>query len=174
MTVLTAEDPVYETVSSDDWPTLKVLGEIERVAFADDALSPFNLSLLARCGELLIARVGGKVAAEVVAVPTLDPGRAFIFGLAVHPDFRRARLGFRLMERLIDRLRRRGFAEIELTVDPANEPAVRLYRDRLGFVVVAAANDLGPPARTPEGPPARLVLRRILRPDPEARGCREA
>jgi ribosomal protein S18 acetylase RimI-like enzyme len=55
-------------------------------------------------------------------------------GLAVHPSERGRGLGRELAERLHEEARRRGAAQVRLTVDADNEPARQLY-ERLGYTL---------------------------------------
>ncbi len=89
----------------------------------------------------LLARVVPSPAAPT-APATENESRAPAFGilaLAVLPEFRRHRLGSRLMQALEEEARRRGFREMILTVNPRNTPAVAFY-DRLGWERVSAGN----------------------------------
>ena len=56
-----------------------------------------------------------------------------VYGLAVHPEARRRKVGSRLLHYAIDELRRRGAERIFLEVRTANHSAVAAYR-KLGFV----------------------------------------
>lgn len=51
-----------------------------------------------------------------------------ILSIAVHPDRQGLGLGTRLMDEAESLARQRGFSEIWLTVDPANEPGIAFYR----------------------------------------------
>jgi [ribosomal protein S18]-alanine N-acetyltransferase len=55
-----------------------------------------------------------------------------VYALAVHPGARGNRLGPRLLQDMIDKLRARGSGRIFLEVRPDNEPAVKLY-EKTGF-----------------------------------------
>jgi ribosomal protein S18 acetylase RimI-like enzyme len=60
-----------------------------------------------------------------------DSGRIPQFGIlsiAVHPDRQGLGLGTRLMEEAESLARQRGFSQIWLTVDPANEQGIAFYR----------------------------------------------
>ncbi|WP_127587208.1 GNAT family N-acetyltransferase [Paenibacillus koleovorans] len=67
-----------------------------------------------------------------------DPGYGFVngetpeLGIAFKPEFRQQGVGRRLLGAIMDQARLDGFASLSLSVDPANEAAVRLYSS-LGF-----------------------------------------
>ena len=69
-----------------------------------------------------------RVAGAVVMFPTRD-GRLFLHKIMVHPDCRGKGLGTHLMRAALER----ATAAVLLTVDPANEAAVKLYQ-KFGFV----------------------------------------
>lgn len=69
------------------------------------------------------------VAGALVMFPTRD-GRLFLHKIMVHPACRGGGLGTELMRAALQRTS----AAVLLTVDPANEAAVKLYRN-FGFVV---------------------------------------
>ena len=56
------------------------------------------------------------------------PADAELLAIAVHPDFRRRRLGERLVGALLDESHRRGARTVEVVVGADNEAAVALYR----------------------------------------------
>ncbi len=89
-------------------------------------------------GTLLVARSEesadelvetGRVAGAVVMFPTTTE-EWFLHKIMVHPDCRGQGIGTALMQDAL----RRASAPVLLTVDPANEPAVQLYRN-FGFEI---------------------------------------
>ncbi len=76
------------------------------------------------------ARDGGHVAGAALAFPCLD-GRFCLHKVMVDPAYRGQGIATRLMEMLLEALDSRR-ADVFLTVDPLNEPAIRLY-ERWGF-----------------------------------------
>ena len=63
-----------------------------------------------------------------------------IFALAVHPDGRGQRIGERLLDDIVQRLRTRGARRIFLEVRTDNHAAIRLY-ERFGFRACKALAD---------------------------------
>lgn len=66
---------------------------------------------------------------------TLWEGQPISTYLVVHPDMQRQGLGTFLMATSQHALMKAGYAQLDLFVTEANEPALRLYR-KLGFEVV--------------------------------------
>lgn len=59
--------------------------------------------------------------------------KAFIWGVFVHPDYRRSGIGRQLIARAMDEARERGVLQVHLVVSGQNPRAQALYRS-LGFV----------------------------------------
>jgi ribosomal protein S18 acetylase RimI-like enzyme len=66
---------------------------------------------------------------------TRTPRRSMIYGFVIDRERRGQRLGTRMLDAVLTRLRAAGVAEVGLEVDPENTPAVRLYR-AFGFETV--------------------------------------
>ena len=62
-----------------------------------------------------------------------DATQAYLFSFGVRPARRGQGIGRWWMGRLVEEVVADGCRSISLTVDPANEAAVHLYRDRFGF-----------------------------------------
>ena len=93
-------------------------------------------SFYAEPGFVLLARSDGA-ATGCVALRPLEPTVAEVRRLFVAPAGRSQGLGRRLMGRLVDEARARGFARLVLNTLPTMTHAGRLYRD-LGFAPVDA------------------------------------
>jgi len=118
----------------DDWPGLL---EIEQSRYGQSGYSPYFLRMVplvfgATC---LVANDGGLLVGYSLGAPESGrPERAWILSLAVRPAAGRQGIGTKLATACIDALRDRGAVEVQLTVAPDNEVAVRLYNS-LGFAV---------------------------------------
>ncbi len=83
--------------------------------------------------ESLVAIESGVVVGTLRLTRT--PRRSMIYGFVVDKERRGQRLGTRMLEATLTRLRAAGVAEVGLEVDPENTPAVRLYT-AFGFEAV--------------------------------------
>ena len=98
----------------------------EGIAYAPEEIT---LALAQRGAFACVAQVGEQVVAFVLAYQKkLLIGH--IVTLDVHPDFRRQSIGYHLMERAEERLRKRGAARMILEVAVQNETARRFYEKR--------------------------------------------
>ena len=130
--VVVARPPMIlriEPMRVDDLPAVH---EIERASF--DAPWPpeayRNDLETNRLAQYLVARVGDEVAAYGGMWLMVDEGHIITF--AVHPDWRRQRIGERLLIAFLDLALERGAHEATLEVRLSNLPARRLY-EKYGF-----------------------------------------
>ncbi len=70
-----------------------------------------------------------------------DPYKAYLFDYAIAEDFRGHGLGYEFLQVIAESLVEQGFDKMSLTVDVENEPAIRLYRDKVGFKSVLYKED---------------------------------
>lgn len=82
----------------------------------------------------------GGLAGYSLAAPAADWQRAWLLGLAVDPEFRNLGIGERLTLRSLELLRSFKIPAVYLTVEPANDAAIALYR-KIGFVVAELGRD---------------------------------
>lgn len=84
---------------------------------------------------IVVAEVGGKVAAYVATFPSSDrccyEGN-LEFSVYVHPDFRKLGLATLVLQRLINECRNRGVVKLMSMVNHDNAPSLALM-DKVGF-----------------------------------------
>jgi ribosomal-protein-alanine N-acetyltransferase len=81
----------------------------------------------------LVAAHEPRIIGYSFGVPSTDRTYACLFGLAVDPRHRNRGHGRRLTRESLKLLGAMGVESVRLTVEPRNEPAIRLYR-AFGFV----------------------------------------
>lgn len=108
--------------------------EIERMSFT----TPWSEA--AFLGEILklysltkVAALRGKIIGYICVEHIMDEGH--ILNLAVHPDFRRRSIGTKLMEEVMDELKKNDCRYLYLEVRVSNLGARKFY-ERSGFRVV--------------------------------------
>jgi ribosomal protein S18 acetylase RimI-like enzyme len=107
---------------------------------ADPARRQDYIAKLAALADIAEYREDGALAGAI-AVYANDPEarRAFISYVAVDPLYRGRGIARALLGLVVDHLRAKGFAEVELKVRKGNETALRLYSEA-GFRVVGEAD----------------------------------
>lgn len=131
-----------ERVEMFDQQLLTALESIERKAFGEGALNAWVIVPFIRHGRVFVLRsADGRIGA--VAEYMRDYGNskcAYLFGLSVDDRYQGQGLGSQLLLDSLRWLRSDGIEQVELTVDPNNEPAVALY-DKVGFAQTAMRQD---------------------------------
>lgn len=110
---------------------LAEVAAIERVSFG----SPWRQSSYARAigasqQQFFVAELDGELVGY--AGFWVETERAHIAKVAVHPDYRRRRIAWTLLEHLLDQIRRLGFGYAYLEVRKSNTAGQELY-ERFGF-----------------------------------------
>ncbi|MCC7208856.1 MAG: ribosomal protein S18-alanine N-acetyltransferase [Anaerolineae bacterium] len=136
---------------------LQAVLRLEKRVFPLDAYGRYEFLNLYRWGRetFLVAVQGERLVGYVAALLNDSEKEGYIASVAVDPEQRRAGLGTRLMNTVVDKLRAEGVASVALHVRAENEPAIGMYR-RLGFDVEQVE-----PHYYPDGMDA-LVMRRVL------------
>ncbi len=140
-------------VDAPTWEDLGAIAGLDREAFGEDGLTAANLGLLGQAGRLYVAREEGKVIGQALVIGRVGRPEAFLFGLAVTAARRGRGLGARLLRAIVADLAAAGITSLDLTVEPGNHAAVRLY-EKEGFTRTAEIPDLLGPGRP------RLIMRR--------------
>lgn len=121
-------------INSEDWNILHQIAIIEQNAFQEDALSVFNLSLMAKLDAVLAIVENETVIAEAVLLKK-DQSIGLIFGFAVTECQRQKGIGGNLLNMLIVHAKQIGLTSLILTVNPENTNAMHLYQNKFGFIV---------------------------------------
>jgi ribosomal protein S18 acetylase RimI-like enzyme len=95
---------------------------------ASDAPAEIEKKLQRDPDLFLVAELGGQLVGTVIG--GFDGRRGMIYHLAVAADYRRSRLGSRLMHEVEVRLRDKGCIRCYLLVRPNNPEAVRFYEQQ--------------------------------------------
>lgn len=116
-----------------DWEKLEKVAEIDRQAFAEDGISVFNLSQFTRSGAVFCLLDNNAVVAEAVVLRNIHDSGAVIFGFAVDQNCQNKGYGSLLMQKLLGEVAAAGITYLELTMNPENPSAKKLYMEKAGF-----------------------------------------
>ncbi len=124
-----------------DWAILKQIAQIDAQAFGTDGISVFNLSQFTRSGAVFCLLDGDCVVAEAVLLRNIHDDGAVVFGFAVDNSQHGKGLGAILIKYLVKSAVDAGLTYLELTVNPDNRAAIKLYIEKAGFYKKAELSD---------------------------------
>lgn len=113
---------------------IEALAELERMCFSTPwSQQSFSEEIDNDLACFFVATVSGQVVGYVGFLQVVD--EADITNIAVNPNFRRCKIGSKLMDRLIETAVEKGLKKINLEVRKSNFAAQNLY-DKFGFLPV--------------------------------------
>jgi ribosomal-protein-alanine N-acetyltransferase len=128
-------DPTGLTLEAMERRHIKDVAAIEFACFSSHwPESAFQTELENRCARYLVAKLDDKVVGFAGMWVIMD--ETHITTLAVLPEYRRRRIGERLLVRLLEIARSLGARRATLEVRKSNAAALRLY-EKYGFQAVA-------------------------------------
>ncbi len=118
------------------------LVQIETEAFGPGGLNVWHLQPLIRHGRVYVYRLDNEIVGLVHYMLDWDrPQKAYMVGVSISKESRGQGIGATLLKESFDALAKENIVEVELTVDPANIAAVKLYEGKLGFLVTDFKHD---------------------------------
>lgn len=119
-----------------DGKIAKELVALEHEAFGHGGMNEWHLVPLIRHGRVFIALQDQDIVGSVQYMLDWDqPKRAYMYGIAMSKDWRGRGLGTAFLIETFRQLTADGIEEVELTVDPQNTAAIKVYQEKLGFSV---------------------------------------
>lgn len=70
-----------------------------------------------------------------------DDEKVYLFDYAIAEELQGHGLGYHFLKVIIRNLKEQGFSKMGLTVDVENIPAIKLYRDKIGFRILQLSED---------------------------------
>ncbi|KUO70021.1 MAG: acetyltransferase [Desulfosporosinus sp. BRH_c37] len=133
------------------------LVQIETEAFGAGGLNSWHLQPLIRHGRVYVYRLDNEIVGLVHYMLDWDcPKKAYMVGVSISKESRGQGIGAKLLKESFEALSKATIEEVELTVDPNNIAAVKLYESKLGFLTTDFKHD-----EYGEGE-GRLVMKLIL------------
>lgn len=97
---------------------------------------------LIRHGRVYVFRLDNDIVGLVQYMLDWDhPKKAYMVGVSISKELRGQGIGVELLEESFEALSKEDIEEVELTVDPDNLAAVKLYESKLGFLVTDYKQD---------------------------------
>ena len=133
---------MIELVRTMDPKIIARLVQIETEAFGPGGLTVWNLEPLIRHGRVYIYRLDSEIVGLVHYMLDWDrPQMAYMVGVSISKESRGQGIGRKLLNESFEALSKENIEAVELTVDPANLAAVKLYEGKLGFLVTDFKHD---------------------------------
>lgn len=127
---------MIELVRDAEAISVQQIVQLEKEAFGTGGLNEWQLVPFIRHGRVFVTKRDDHVAGVVqFMLDWENPCTAYVFGISVDRKHRGQGIGSELLRESIVWLKREGIKEVELTVDPRNQVAVRMYETKFGFVV---------------------------------------
>ncbi|RDD61944.1 diaminobutyrate--2-oxoglutarate transaminase [Ferruginivarius sediminum] len=154
---MTAQQPnpsdiVYRQPTIDDGET------IWRLVRATGTLaenSPYSYLMFCRsfADTCIVADAGDRLAGAVLAyTPPQTPDVLFVWQIGVHPAFRGRKLGFNMLDQLLDRPACAWISRVEATVTPSNDASMGLFHKLAEYLNAPMEQKVAfPEAAFPEG-----------------------
>lgn len=124
---------------------LAELVELEREIHCDCGWRKWEMPLFADYGRNYVMEIDGEFAGSAQLIRDWDdPETAYLAGFGIAPDKQNKGYGAVFIEEIVKLMRDEGFGAIELSVRPANAPAMKIY-EQAGFAEIESQeNRYGP------------------------------
>lgn len=122
-----------QTVKAD---VIGRLVQLETEAFGNGGMNEWHIVPFIRHGRIYVIKRAGEIVGSIqYMLDWDDPQKAYLVGVSVSRQWRGQGIGTELLTESLRQLAEHSIKEVELTVDPENTGAVKLYETKLGFVV---------------------------------------
>ncbi|GAB6100260.1 hypothetical protein JCM16358_21390 [Halanaerocella petrolearia] len=122
-----------ERLTDNQTAIIKELVAIEEEIFGPGGLNQWGLVPFLRHGAVYVIYIDSQPVGVIEYMRDMDEiNTAYLYGLAIVEEFQGQGLGKRLLDYSLEQLQQLGITNVELTVDPDNHPAIKLYR-KFGF-----------------------------------------
>lgn len=123
-----------ELVQNVELPLINRLANIEREAFGTGGLNEWHLVPFIRHGKVYIAKNKDEVIGLIQYMREWEnPQKAYLMGVSIAKELRGQGFGTMLIKNSLRALKQENIKEVELTVDPENLAAIKIYKEKLGF-----------------------------------------
>ncbi|HEY3424885.1 MAG TPA: GNAT family N-acetyltransferase [Negativicutes bacterium] len=126
---------MVELVQKIEPELIERLVQLEAEAFGQGGMNAWQLVPLIRHGRVYVVRKNQEIIGAVQYMLDWDsPQKAYMVGISIAKESRGQGAGTKLLQASFAALVKDNIKEVELTVDPNNVVAVKVYECKLGFV----------------------------------------
>ncbi|HEY3424214.1 MAG TPA: GNAT family N-acetyltransferase [Negativicutes bacterium] len=127
---------MIELVRKIEPELIQRLVQLEKEAFGEGGMNAWHLVPLIRHGRVYVLKKDLEFIGLLQYMLDWDsPPKAYLIGVSISQKFRGQGLGTELLKNSLEILFRENIEEVELTVDPNNVGAVKIYESKLGFKI---------------------------------------
>jgi len=127
---------MIELVRKIETKLVERLVYLDKEAFGEGAMNAWHLVPLIRHGRVYVVKKDLEIIGSIqYLLDWNNPQKAYMFGVSIAKDSRGLGIGTELLTKSLQALFRENIAEVELTVDPDNARAVKIYESKLGFKI---------------------------------------
>lgn len=124
-------------IKNNDENKITRIKEIDRQAFGDAGLDEWFIVPFFRHGMVLALRYQKEIVGSAVFLRDWDSqNQAYLFSVAIDSGYRGQGLGTRFLKECFSIIKKEGIRHVELTVDPSNHQAIKVYKEKLGFKTI--------------------------------------
>lgn len=137
---------MVELITHVEPAIMEQLVKLESEAFGVGGMNEWHLVPLVRHGRVYVFREEAAILGAVQYMADWqNRNLAYMVGVSVAAAARGKGIGTKLLRHSIDALFATGVTAVELTVEAANAPAVKVYQDKLRFAITEfRQNEYGP------------------------------
>jgi ribosomal-protein-alanine N-acetyltransferase len=111
--------------------------ELDKQAFNEGGLDEWTMVPIMRHGRIIALYFSDEIAGGAQFIKDWDNvNKAYLYGISIAKEYRGKGFGTKFLKLCFDELRKEGIDTIELTVDPKNYPAIRVYEQKMGFKII--------------------------------------
>lgn len=118
------------------------LVQLDKEAFGEGGMNVWHFVPLIRHGRVYVYKQSTQILGSIQYMLDWEsPCKAYMIGVSISQGSRGLGLGTQLLMESLHALARENITEVELTVDPKNTRAVKIYEKKLGFKVTDSRRD---------------------------------
>jgi len=127
---------MIELVRKIEPELIQRLVSLDKEAFGEGGMNAWHLVPLIRHGRVYVLKKDLEIIGSIQYLLDWDsPQKAYMVGVSISKEFQGLGLGTELLQGTLQTLFKENIKEVELTVDPDNGGAVKIYERKLGFKV---------------------------------------
>lgn len=126
----------FKEIKDIDLSYLKKIVELEDEAFeGQGGVDLWILKALIRYGKVFVIEENNEIVSIVEYMQCFDKKEVFLYGICTRKKYRNHGYAKDIMNRSEKELKKLGYNEIGLTVDPENEIGINMYK-KLGYSII--------------------------------------